>query len=134
MHFKTRNRLIFLVVFICSITFGITLILANFSDNISLFVTPSQLLEKKIKNEVRLGGYAKSGTIKKIDINNIEFDITDRVNEIHVTYKGPIPLIFRDGQGVIVKGKYQSGIFVAKELLAKHDEKYKPKNIPQKSK
>jgi cytochrome c-type biogenesis protein CcmE len=134
MHKKTKNRLIFWCLAVFSLFAGITIILFNLSENLSFFITPTILLEKNVKFEVKLGGYAKNGSVKKIDLDEIEFALTDRVNEVKVRFKGAVPIIFREGQGVIVTGKMENNIFVATQLFAKHDEKYMPKKISRKIK
>lgn len=134
MHYKTRNRLFFWSLSILSIILGIAVILYNLSDSISFFVTPTILIKENIKSEVKLGGYAKKSSIKKLSIDEIEFLLTDRVSEINVRFKGPIPMIFREDQGIVVTGKLEGDIFKASQLLVKHDEKYMPKNIKEKIK
>ncbi|NBO24444.1 MAG: hypothetical protein EBU93_04320, partial [Chlamydiae bacterium] len=66
---------------------------------------------------------------KKISIDESEFIVTDKLNSVFVKYKGALPMIFREEQGVVVIGSFdsKSKIFYAKSVLAKHDEKYKPK-------
>ena len=132
MHIKTKKRIFFGVLFFLAFAAGIAIILYNLSGNISFFVTPTELLAKPIHTDLKLGGYAKDGSVRKIEIDEIEFEITDRVNQVKVRYKGPIPAIFREGQGVVVTGSYDGVIFHAKELLAKHDEKYMPSGVKDK--
>jgi len=132
MHIKTKKRILFGALFFLAFAAGIAIILYNLSGNISFFVTPTELLAKPVHTELKLGGYAKDGSLHKIEIDEIEFEITDRVNKVKVRYKGPIPAIFREGQGVVVTGSYDGAVFHAKELLAKHDEKYMPKTYTRK--
>ncbi|MDX2049818.1 MAG: cytochrome c maturation protein CcmE [Rickettsiaceae bacterium] len=133
MHLKTKKRLYFWLLFIASISFGIGLILYNLSDNISFFLTPTDLITKQVdyNKEIRLGGYVKEGTLVKISIDKIEFEVTDKKNSIKVFYQGPVPLIFREGQGVVAAGVFDkfTKSLDAKYILAKHDERYKPKKI-----
>lgn len=129
MHKRTKQKLIYLSAILLSVTSGLGIILYNLSENISFFVTPTQLLDKKIQDTVKLGGYVKEGSIEKLGFNYINFKITDRVKNIDVTYKGNIPIIFRDNQGVVVTGKYDGKYFIATSLYARHDEKYMPKDV-----
>lgn len=129
MHKRTKSKLYFLILILTSITFGVSIILYNLSDNISFFVTPTELIDKKINKYVKLGGYVKEGSINNLSYNNIEFLITDRKSEIKVAYRGNIPMIFREHQGVVVSGKIIGNIFKADTLFARHDEKYIPKDI-----
>jgi len=128
MHRKTKNRIIFFSTIFFTMSLGVAVVLYNLSNNISFFVTPTQLLEKPNYTYIKLGGYVKKNSITQISIDEVKFIVTDRVNEIEVHYKGPIPKIFRDEQGVVVSGYLlKDKNFVANSLLAKHDEKYMPK-------
>lgn len=118
------------MTYILSFLLGISIILYNLSDNIAFFVTSTDLIQKPIYQEVKLGGYVVVDSLKKLDVDDIEFLITDLTNAIKVRYKGQVPSIFREDQGVVVTGKIQNnGTFIASSLLAKHDEKYKPKKL-----
>jgi len=132
MHHKTKSKLKYLIFGICSIALGISAILYALSENISFFVTPTELLEKNYKKAVKLGGYVKSESIIRHAIDSTEFTITDRKKEILVKYKGVVPMIFREQQGVVVSGVYKDEVFYASELFAKHDEKYIPKEVRDK--
>jgi cytochrome c-type biogenesis protein CcmE len=132
MHYKTKSKLKFLIISISSVVLGLSIILYALSENISFFVTPTELLQKNYDTKVKLGGYVKSESIKRHSIDNIEFIITDREKEILVKYQGIVPMIFREEQGVVVSGIYKNQVFYASELFAKHDEKYMPKEIRDK--
>ena len=81
------------------------------------------------QHDFRIGGMVKTGSIIKRDDGATEFIVTDFVKDIKVHYSGIIPVLFRDGQGVVIKGAMNSDeVFIATELLAKHDEKYMPKS------
>ena len=115
---------------------GLLFLLKAVRDNIIFFVTPTELtqqLEKYNNKIIRLGGIVKNYSVKKSNHksldNLIEFTITDLKNEIIVMYDGAIPGLFKEGSGAIVQGKIQGNIFQAKELLAKHDENYMPKEV-----
>ena len=102
-------------------------------DNILFFYTPSEIIQKNLKEneKVRLGGLVKENSIKRND-TKINFVITDLKKTMEVTYKGILPDLFREGQGVIVKGYLKNNIFEATEVLAKHDENYMPPEIKKK--
>ena len=128
---KKRFYIIFSAFsFFCFIV-GIILIILQ--DNILFFYTPSEILEKdlKLNEKVRLGGLVKENSITRND-TKINFTITDLKKNIEVTYEGILPDLFREGQGVIVKGYLQNNIFEATEVLAKHDENYMPPEIKKK--
>ena len=108
------------------IAFGVGLILYGSSRSITFFLTSSQILQTRPTNTVRLGGVVKASSINYIDVNKVTFIVTDNVNDIKVEYKGAIPMLFRDLQGVVLRGKMQGDTFVASQMLAKHDEAYFP--------
>ena len=118
--------------FFCFIV-GTTLIVLQ--DNILFFYTPSEILQKDLKKDqkVRLGGLVEENSITRND-TKINFTITDLKQTMEVTYEGILPDLFREGQGVIVKGYLQNNIFEATEVLAKHDENYMPPEIKKKLK
>tara|TARA_B100000029_G_scaffold316368_1_gene308769 strand:- start:11544 stop:11951 length:408 start_codon:yes stop_codon:yes gene_type:complete len=128
---RKRFYIIFLIFSLFCFLIGTILIVLQ--DNILFFYTPSELIEKNINKskKIRLGGLVKENSIKR---NNIEinFTITDFKKEIKVSYEGILPDLFREGQGVIVKGYLKENIFEATEVLAKHDENYMPPEIKKK--
>ena len=128
---RKRFYIIFLIFSLFCFLVGTILIVLQ--DNILFFYTPSELIEKNIdkSKKIRLGGLVKENSIKR---NNIEinFTITDFKKEIKVSYEGILPDLFREGQGVIVKGYLKENIFEATEVLAKHDENYMPPEIKKK--
>lgn len=125
------KRLRLIIVAVCFTSIGLWLILKNFNENIVFFFTPTELRQKSITNEIiRVGGLVMKNSITKIDDGLItEFIITDNQNNLTIRYKGILPNLFRENQGIVAKGKLIDNIFIAKELLAKHDENYIPKEI-----
>ena len=133
MNHKKRNRIltIFLILSLCSI--GVYFILSNLNDNIVFFYPPSEI--SKIENnrgKVRVGGIVKNGSITRETDNKIRFIITDYSEELEIIYQGILPALFREGQGIVAEGPLQpTRSFLAKKLLAKHDENYMPPQIKQ---
>ena len=130
---KKRFYLLFSAfTFFCFIVGTILIVL---QDNILFFYTPSEILEKDLKQDekVSLGGLVEENSVARND-TKINFTITDLKKTIEVTYEGILPDLFREGQGVIVKGYLQNNIFEATEVLAKHDENYMPPEIKKKLK
>ena len=128
---KKRFYLLFSAfTFFCFIVGTILIVL---QDNILFFYTPSEILQKDLKQneKVRLGGLVEENSVARND-TRINFTITDLKKTIEVTYEGILPDLFREGQGVIVKGYLQNNIFEATEVLAKHDENYMPPEIRKK--
>jgi len=128
---KKRFYLLFSAfTFFCFIVGTILIVL---QDNILFFYTPSEILQKDLKQneKVRLGGLVEENSVTRND-TKINFTITDLKKTIEITYEGILPDLFREGQGVIVKGYLQNNIFEATEVLAKHDENYMPPEIKKK--
>jgi len=109
------------------------LMLNAFSDNLVFFHTPSDVTAKSFEQDrrFRLGGLVEEESVKKAeDGMTTHFRITDHDNAIKVVFKGSLPDLFREGQGVVAEGKLDaSGVFLASEVLAKHDENYMPPEV-----
>ncbi len=123
-HVKTRLTLICIVIF--PICIGIALLLHFMSDSIIFFYPPSKLPRTTLQKEVRVGGLVKLGSITKLSTDIIQFTIEDSDESLIVQYQGIIPTLFREKQTIVAKGMLQNNVFIAKELLAKHDENYMP--------
>lgn len=99
---------------------------------VSFFYAPKDVLvtPPKLNREVRLGGLVLTGSLKHTNDGAINFVVTDNVANVNVTYKGIVPDLFREGQGVIAEGKFTDNThFKAERILAKHDENYVPKEV-----
>tara|TARA_Y100001970_G_scaffold139134_1_gene171131 strand:+ start:2327 stop:2743 length:417 start_codon:yes stop_codon:yes gene_type:complete len=108
------------------------LILFNTKKNIVFFYTPTELLEHKISlgDKIRIGGYVKDSSLRKISLNQYEFKITDNKNDLLVFYQGILPDLFREGQGTVIEGLIENQSSVtALRVYAKHDENYMPASI-----
>lgn len=106
-------------------------ILNNFRDNLVFFYTPTDVIQKHLAvgKTVRVGGLVVDGTIIKNDNIN-SFNLTDTNNNLKVQFKGILPPLFRSGQGIVAHGSLNiDGVFIADNLLAKHDEKYMPPEV-----
>jgi cytochrome c-type biogenesis protein CcmE len=131
----TRKKQRLLTFFICG--FGLcsatALTLSAFSDNLVFFVSPSDLAKSGPNGrQMRLGGLVQQGTVEKSANGQpgAQFRITDGSASVLVIYRGILPDLFREGQGVVVLGVGQpDGVFHASEVLAKHDETYMPKDV-----
>ena len=103
-------------------------VLNAFQSNLVFFFTPTQVSngEAPKGRTFRAGGMVKEGSLKR-DGNTVQFVITDTAQEMTVTYVGLLPDLFKEGRGVVAQGKLgEDGVFVASEVLAKHDENYMP--------
>jgi cytochrome c-type biogenesis protein CcmE len=110
---------------------AVGLILFALRDQIVFFYSPTEIHEKAVAagTPVRLGGLVKGGTWKKSGDKN-DFVVTDGTTEMVTHYTGILPDLFREGQGVVVEGAVATdGSFAATNVLAKHDEKYMPKEV-----
>ena len=132
MNAKYR-RLFITIIIILTLGLATKLILMALEDNIVYFYTPNDLIEKfgdtkNIQNKIRIGGLVLESSIKKEGEKTI-FMITDRKKEVKVLFDGPLPDLFREGQGIVAEGMFQNNNFIASEVLAKHDENYMPPEV-----
>ncbi len=133
-----RSRTKFaLIIFAISLLLGL-LIISNFRENLIFFYSPSDLenpnIITKINNNfrsIKIGGMVVENSIKQISPQKFIFKISDFKSEIAVEYSGILPDLFREKQGAVMIGKYNSSskIFISNEILIKHDEKYMPPEI-----
>ena len=136
---KARLRLYGLLLFLAGFGTATGLTLYALKDNLSYFRTPSELVsgnfpEHASGRSLRLGGLVVKGSLKRTwseaGREDINFSITDLAQSMSVHYRGIVPDLFREGQGVIATGKVAAnGVFEADQILAKHDEKYTPPEV-----
>ena len=129
-----KRRLSYLVLLLTGLAAVIYLMLFAMRQNISIYLTPTDLLQGHAKDhhKIRLGGVVVNDSIKHFisDPLLIEFDLTDYKKEVTVSYHGVLPDLFRQGQGIVASGYWgEDGVFVAQEVLAKHNETYRPPGI-----
>ena len=125
-----RLTLIFGALAVLGLAAG--LIMFALRDNIVFFYTPTQLAEKHPAPgaRLRIGGLVKQGSLVKGEGRDVSFVITDNEKELATTYTGLLPDLFREGQGVVADGVLGSdGKFRADSVLAKHDERYMPRDV-----
>ncbi|WP_341749049.1 cytochrome c maturation protein CcmE [Candidatus Tisiphia endosymbiont of Sialis lutaria] len=126
MQKRVKNRLKIILFYLLCSAGGVYMILYNLEDNIVFFYPPSKVNELKLGKEFRVGGLVKVGSVKKITADKVHFVITDDIKDLEISYQGVLPALFRERQGVIAVGKLLDNIFIARELLTKHDENYSP--------
>jgi cytochrome c-type biogenesis protein CcmE len=127
---QKRAALIMAGVALLGIAAGLVLYALN--DTIVFFYTPSELASKNVTlgQRFRLGGLVEAGSIVKGEGMTVSFTVTDMIKAIPVSYKGQLPDLFREGQGVVTEGRLDgTGKFIADTVLAKHDETYMPKDV-----
>ena len=130
---RKHKRLTFVVISLCLLGAAAGLILTALEDNIVFFYSPTDLIEKKTHSgqRLRLGGLVAENSVKKPGGGVTVFKVTDTAKTVTVRYKGVLPDLFREGQGVVVEGRFEAGTFQAEEVLAKHDENYMPPEVAE---
>ena len=131
-----KSKRLFVITCIASLL-GIAamLVLGALRDNIVFFFTPSEISQsdRQSGRQLRLGGLVKDGSVRIKGIQSV-FIVTDGSADITVQYNNALPSLFREGQGVVAEGQIENGIFMAQNVLAKHDENYMPAQVADKLK
>jgi cytochrome c-type biogenesis protein CcmE len=124
---QAQKRLWNLFGIFCLASGVLTLGIFIFNDSLVYFLSPTEVLtqDRNFHKKIRVGGLVCPHSIKMVG-DQIHFSITDGAHILPVAYKGILPSLFAENKGVIVEGQLQNGLFEAKQLLAKHDETYKP--------
>ena len=128
---RKQRRLYFVLLGMLALGAAVALVLSAISDSLVYFYSPTDITTQRIPEgrRMRVGGLVEQGSVTK-DGKLVAFRITDLTNTVPVAYTGILPDLFREGQGVVVEGRVETdGQFHASEVLAKHDEKYMPKEV-----
>ena len=126
---KKRMRIIFISCGMFVLLVTTVILLFAFRSGIEFYKSPTQLLEVKDASiKLRVGGLVMKGSVESTGVDN-SFVITDGNNEVEVKFVGVLPDLFAEGRGVIVRGQFRDNVFVASQVLAKHDEKYMPREL-----
>jgi cytochrome c-type biogenesis protein CcmE len=122
-----HKRLAIVAGIVCAVGVVIALVLNAFQSNLVFFYSPTQVEahEAPPNRSFRLGGLVEKGTLKRDGVH-VNFIVTDTSKSVPVQYEGILPDLFKEGKGVVAEGQLQGGIFIAREVLAKHDENYMP--------
>jgi cytochrome c-type biogenesis protein CcmE len=124
------KRLAYCAAGVVALGIAAALVLSAFRENLVFFFTPTQVAAKEAPQgrAFRIGGLVEQGSVKRApDGLTVSFVVTDTVKSLPVVYKGMLPDLFREGKGVVTQGTLSpNGVFVANEVLAKHDENYMP--------
>lgn len=133
MHPKRRLKLYWILLLMIGTATVVALVLYSLKQNINLYLIPSQLAETQLKPNqlIRVGGLVVKGSVRhEAHSLKTSFVLTDNKKNIPVIYEGILPSLFREGQGIIAEGRLNaSETLIATEVLAKHDESYRPPNI-----
>ena len=128
-----QRRLTLVVVIVCGVGLAGALALRAFRENVMFYFDPSKVAAGQVKpgERFRLGGMVVKGSVQRTaGTLNVHFVVTDFAHSVPVTYSNVLPDLFREGAGVVALGRMNgSGVFVADEVLAKHDEKYMPPEV-----
>ncbi len=131
---RKGRRLVLISSALGVLAVALGLMLFAFRDTIVFFYTPSEIEAKNVApgTRLRLGGLVKEGSVMRGESRAIEFSVRDATRDIHVTYTGLLPDLFREGQGVVAEGVLEGkGRFRADSVLAKHDETYMPRDLAE---
>ena len=134
MKAQRRNRLLLILFLLAGVGVATRFVLLALNENINLFYSPGQIVagEAPVDRVIRAGGMVVNGSVLRSDTDlGVRFAISDlRESEVTVQYTGILPDLFREGQGIIARGQLNNeGIFLAEEILAKHDENYMPPEV-----
>lgn len=132
---RKKRRLYVIVLGMATLGVAAALILTAFEDNLVFFFSPSDLAEKPLApgQRVRVGGLVEEDSVKREDDGlTVSFRVTDLAAAVPVRFRGVLPDLFREGQGVVIEGQMgANGVFTASEVLAKHDENYMPAEVKE---
>lgn len=122
-----HQRLLGLLAMLALLAIAGGLVLKAFRQNLVFFVTPSEVVrgEAPAGARFRIGGLVAPGSVQR-EAGGLRFTVTDGAQQVPVSYRGPVPDLFREGKGVVAQGRLAGLQFVADEVLAKHDENYMP--------
>ena len=129
---RRQRRLALIGAALGVLALAVALVLGALRDSIVFFNSPTDVVEKQVKPgmRIRIGGLVKEGSIERGDGLAVRFEVTDGRSTVPVAFRGLLPDLFREGQGVVAEGALDgSGTFRADSVLAKHDETYMPKEI-----
>ena len=129
---RRQRRLILIGGALATVALAVALVLVALKDSIVFFNSPTDLAEKHVASgqRRRVGGLVKESSLWRGDNLAVRFALTDGSHEVTVSYRGQLPDLFREGQGVVAEGALDgTGTFQADTILAKHDERYMPKEV-----
>ena len=129
---RKSQRMAFVVCGLAALGLATGLVLYSLRDNLVFFYSPTDVLEKgaPANRTFRIGGLVEMGSVQHPAADQVRFVVTDTTNTLQVAYKGLLPSLFREGQGVVAEGRIGAdGVFIAQQVLAKHDETYMPPEV-----
>ena len=130
-----QQKLTFLILLVISIAMAAGFALYALRQNVNLYETPRQISTVVFQPDqtFRLGGLVVKGSVQQSADLQVSFTLTDNYANVRVKYRGILPSLFHEGQGIVAQGRLnEQGVFIADEVLAKHDANYKPPAIDEK--
>ena len=135
MHPVRKQRLVIVLFIVCGASVAAALVFYALRDNLNLFYSPSEVAAGKAPHgtRIRAGGMVREGSVQRSPQGlEVTFVVTDYEHDVTVSYEGILPDLFAEGQGVVALGMLdEQGVFVASEVLAKHDEEYMPPEVTE---
>lgn len=133
MHPQRKQKLLIIIFMLAGVGLAVALMLSALQENINLFYTPQQIAsgEAPTGRTIRAGGMVVEGSVNR-DVNDlgVSFKVSDGAAEVEIYFEGILPDLFRENQGIVALGELRDdGVFVASEVLAKHDENYMPPEV-----
>ena len=132
MRLRKKQRLMVLLLALLLVGGATGLVLAALQDKVAFFVTPTEIALRQVEpgKRFRIGGLVAQGSIRRDADGGVRFALTDTAHAVQIVYKGLLPDLFREQQGIVAQGTLRAdGSFEAAEVLAKHDENYMPKEV-----
>ena len=132
---RKKQRIMLLVFGGVALAMSTVLVSLAMRDSIVFFFGPTELMAKEAEGEIgsdrrlRVGGMVVEGSVNRGTGETVTFDVTDMNETVEVGYRGVLPDLFAEGQGVVAEGYFENGRFRAETVLAKHDEKYMPREV-----
>jgi len=127
-----QKRMVTVVAIVAGVGIATAFALKAFNQNLLYYYSPTQVHagEAPESRSIRVGGLVENGSVQRAPGSlEVTFTLTDYQQTVPVSYTGVLPDLFREGQGIIARGKFDRGRFVAEEVLAKHDENYMPPEV-----
>ena len=130
-----QRRMAFVALIVAGVTGAAVFALQAFEENLLYYYSPSQVAagEAPTARAFRVGGLVSDGSVKRESGSmEVQFAVNDYAHSVTISYTGILPDLFREGQGIIARGRFgENGLFVAEEVLAKHDENYMPPEVAE---
>lgn len=128
---RKQRRIIGLIIGGVILAAATALTIVGLRDSLVFFMTPTEVVAQVPDRVIRIGGMVEADSVAYGDDAVVTFRVTDYETSVPIYYQGVLPDLFREGQGVVAQGIFQNNIFVAHEILAKHDEDYMPAEVKE---